>query len=148
MTTIYLGIALAAEVASPSGDVPGLEHHPQHRRYAFEYHADGRAGLSPGLVGHLPVANTSAPTPHASSVCAALREHCYGTRPIASLREAHQVMRTVLDDGAIDFKGDFYGYTGSTAGSNDHTSTPTTEAPDRALGPCVLLEHDDRNGTP
>ena len=35
-----------------------------------------------------------------------------GTRPIARLREAHQVMRTVLDDGAIDFKGDFYRYTG------------------------------------
>ena len=26
-----------------------------------------------------------------------------GTRPIARLREAHQVMRTVLDEGAIDF---------------------------------------------
>ena len=37
-----------------------------------------------------------------------------GTRPIARLREAHQVMRTVLDDGAIDFKGDFYSYTGVT----------------------------------
>ena len=28
-----------------------------------------------------------------------------GTRPIARLREAHQVMRTVLDEGAIDFEG-------------------------------------------
>ena len=37
-----------------------------------------------------------------------------GTRPIARLREAHQVMRTVLDDGAIDFEGDFYSYTGVT----------------------------------
>ena len=37
-----------------------------------------------------------------------------GTRPIARLREAHQVMRSVLDDGAIDFKGDFYSYTGVT----------------------------------
>jgi 5,10-methylenetetrahydromethanopterin reductase len=37
-----------------------------------------------------------------------------GTRPIARLREAHEVMRTVLDQGAIDFKGDFYSYTGVT----------------------------------
>ena len=37
-----------------------------------------------------------------------------GTRPMARLREAHQVMRTVLDDGAIDFRGDFYSYTGVT----------------------------------
>ena len=37
-----------------------------------------------------------------------------GTRPIARLREAHQVMRTVLDEGAIDFEGDFYSYTGVT----------------------------------
>jgi 5,10-methylenetetrahydromethanopterin reductase len=37
-----------------------------------------------------------------------------GTRPIARLREAHQVMRTVLDEGSIDFKGDFYRYTGIT----------------------------------
>jgi 5,10-methylenetetrahydromethanopterin reductase len=37
-----------------------------------------------------------------------------GTRPIARLREAHQVMRTLLDDGAIDFDGDFYRYTGVT----------------------------------
>src|SRR5919205_658242 len=35
-----------------------------------------------------------------------------GTRPIARLREAHQVMRTVLDEGAIDFEGEFYRYTG------------------------------------
>ena len=35
-----------------------------------------------------------------------------GTRPIARLREAYEVMRTVLYDGAIDFKGDFYSYSG------------------------------------
>ncbi len=37
-----------------------------------------------------------------------------GTRPIARLREAHQVMRAVLDEGAIDFEGEFYRYTGVT----------------------------------
>src|SRR5436190_23277550 len=37
-----------------------------------------------------------------------------GTRPIARLREAHQVMRTLLDEGAIDFQGDFYSYRGVT----------------------------------
>ena len=37
-----------------------------------------------------------------------------GTRPIARLREAHQVMRTVLDEGAIDFEGEFYRYAGVT----------------------------------
>jgi 5,10-methylenetetrahydromethanopterin reductase len=37
-----------------------------------------------------------------------------GTRPIARLREAHRVMRTLLDDGAIDFEGDFYSYRGVT----------------------------------
>src|ERR1700750_887309 len=37
-----------------------------------------------------------------------------GTRPIARLREAHQVMRTVLDEGEIDFDGDFYRYSGVT----------------------------------
>jgi 5,10-methylenetetrahydromethanopterin reductase len=35
-----------------------------------------------------------------------------GTRPIARLREAYHVMRTVLDDGSIDFDGDFYHYSG------------------------------------
>jgi 5,10-methylenetetrahydromethanopterin reductase len=35
-----------------------------------------------------------------------------GTRPIARLREAHHVIRTVLDEGGIDFAGDFYRYTG------------------------------------
>lgn len=40
-----------------------------------------------------------------------------GTRPMARLREAHQVMRTVLDEGAIDFAGDFYRYTGITTAS-------------------------------
>lgn len=37
-----------------------------------------------------------------------------GTRPIARLREAHQVMRTLLDEGSIDFEGDFYAYSGIT----------------------------------
>jgi len=37
-----------------------------------------------------------------------------GTRPIARLREAHQVMRTLLDEGSIDFEGDFYRYSGVT----------------------------------
>jgi 5,10-methylenetetrahydromethanopterin reductase len=37
-----------------------------------------------------------------------------GTKPIARLREAHQVMRTILDEGAIDFSGDFFSYTGVT----------------------------------
>jgi 5,10-methylenetetrahydromethanopterin reductase len=37
-----------------------------------------------------------------------------GTRPISRLREAHQVMRTLLDEGSIDFAGDFYSYTGIT----------------------------------
>jgi 5,10-methylenetetrahydromethanopterin reductase len=40
-----------------------------------------------------------------------------GTRPIARLHEAHQVMRTVLDNGAIDFEGDFYRYRGVTTAS-------------------------------
>lgn len=40
-----------------------------------------------------------------------------GTRPIARLREAHHVMRTFLDEGAIDFEGDFYRYTGVTTAS-------------------------------
>lgn len=37
-----------------------------------------------------------------------------GTKPIARLREAHQVMRTILDEGAIDFSGDFFSYAGIT----------------------------------
>src|SRR6201986_109428 len=40
-----------------------------------------------------------------------------GTRPIARLREAHHVMRTVLDESAIDFDGDFYRYSGVTTAS-------------------------------
>src|SRR6201990_1238881 len=40
-----------------------------------------------------------------------------GTRPIARLREAHHVMRTFLDDGSIDFEGDFYKYSGVTTAS-------------------------------
>jgi 5,10-methylenetetrahydromethanopterin reductase len=35
-----------------------------------------------------------------------------GTRPIARLREAHAVMRTLLDEGVLDFAGDFYAYSG------------------------------------
>jgi 5,10-methylenetetrahydromethanopterin reductase len=35
-----------------------------------------------------------------------------GTRPLARLREAHHVMRTFLDQGAIDFEGNFYRYKG------------------------------------
>ena len=31
-----------------------------------------------------------------------------GDRPIARLREAHHIMRTILDEGSIDFDGDFY----------------------------------------
>ena len=30
----------------------------------------------------------------------------HGTRPIARLREAHGVIRTLLDEGSIDFQGD------------------------------------------
>jgi 5,10-methylenetetrahydromethanopterin reductase len=40
-----------------------------------------------------------------------------GTRPIARLREAHHVLRTVLDEGAISFEGDFYRYAGVTTAS-------------------------------
>ena len=32
-----------------------------------------------------------------------------GSRPMARLREAHGVIRTLLDDGSIDFQGDFFG---------------------------------------
>ena len=32
----------------------------------------------------------------------------------ARLREAHHVMRTLLDEGSIDFEGDFYSYSGVT----------------------------------
>jgi len=35
-----------------------------------------------------------------------------GTRPLARLREAHHVMRTFLDQGSIDFEGEFYRYRG------------------------------------
>ena len=35
-----------------------------------------------------------------------------GTRPIARLREAHAVMRTLLDQGSIEHAGDFYRYSG------------------------------------
>ncbi len=35
-----------------------------------------------------------------------------GTRPLARLREAHEVLRTFLADGRIDFEGTFYHYSG------------------------------------
>jgi 5,10-methylenetetrahydromethanopterin reductase len=35
-----------------------------------------------------------------------------GIRPIARLREAHHVVRTLLDEGSIDFDGDFFSYRG------------------------------------
>ena len=38
----------------------------------------------------------------------------HGTRPIARLREALHVIRTLLDEGSIDFQGDFFHYTGVT----------------------------------
>ena len=37
-----------------------------------------------------------------------------GTRPLARLREAHHVIRTLLDDGSVDFAGDFFRYSGVT----------------------------------
>src|SRR4029450_12119386 len=33
-----------------------------------------------------------------------------GSRPIARLREAHDVIRTLLDEGSIHFQGDFFRY--------------------------------------
>jgi 5,10-methylenetetrahydromethanopterin reductase len=35
-----------------------------------------------------------------------------GTRPIGRLREAHRVIRTLLDGGTIDFEGEFFAYAG------------------------------------
>ena len=35
-----------------------------------------------------------------------------GTKPLARLREAHEVMRRFLADGSIDFDGDYYRYSG------------------------------------
>jgi 5,10-methylenetetrahydromethanopterin reductase len=35
-----------------------------------------------------------------------------GSRPLARLREAHQVMRRFLTEGRIDFQGEFYRYSG------------------------------------
>jgi 5,10-methylenetetrahydromethanopterin reductase len=35
-----------------------------------------------------------------------------GTRPLARLREAHEVMRRFLAEGRIDFQGEFYRYSG------------------------------------
>src|SRR4051812_32315284 len=37
-----------------------------------------------------------------------------GSRPMARLREAHCVIRTMLDEGSIDFEGDFFRYQGVT----------------------------------
>lgn len=34
------------------------------------------------------------------------------TKPLSRVKEAHQVMRTFLDDGAITFEGEFYTYSG------------------------------------
>ncbi len=34
------------------------------------------------------------------------------TKPLSRVKEAHHVMRTFLDDGAINFEGDFYKYSG------------------------------------
>ena len=45
-----------------------------------------------------------------------------GTRPIARLREAHHVIRTLLDEGSIDFQGDFFSYAGVTT-----AATPVQE---------------------
>src|ERR1700742_723521 len=54
-----------------------------------------------------------------------------GTRPIARLREAHQVMRTFLDQGSIDFEGDFYSYSGVTSAARPVRRWP-------AYGLCLL----------
>src|SRR5215210_492376 len=35
-----------------------------------------------------------------------------GSRPIGRLREAHRVIRTLLDEGSIDFQGEFFRYAG------------------------------------
>ena len=37
-----------------------------------------------------------------------------GSRPIARLREAHRVIRELLDEGSIDFQGEFFRYAGVT----------------------------------
>ena len=37
-----------------------------------------------------------------------------GSRPIARLREAYRVIRELLDEGSIDFQGDFFRYAGVT----------------------------------
>jgi 5,10-methylenetetrahydromethanopterin reductase len=37
-----------------------------------------------------------------------------GSRPMARLREAHGVIRTLLDEGSIDFRGEFFRYAGVT----------------------------------
>ena len=36
----------------------------------------------------------------------------HGSRPIGRLREAHRVIRPLLDEGSIDFQGDFFRYAG------------------------------------
>src|SRR3954453_4026054 len=38
----------------------------------------------------------------------------HGTRPIARVREAHRLIRTLLDQGSIDFQGEFFRYAGIT----------------------------------
>ena len=41
-----------------------------------------------------------------------------GTRPVARLREAHRVIRMLLDEGSIDFEGDFFRYKGVSTAAN------------------------------
>src|SRR3954451_21134812 len=36
----------------------------------------------------------------------------HGRRPLGGLRAAHRVIRTMLDEGTIDFQGDFFRYAG------------------------------------
>jgi 5,10-methylenetetrahydromethanopterin reductase len=46
-------------------------------------------------------------------------------KPLSRLREAMHVMRTVLDQGTIDFEGDFFHYTGlSTAARPARSGSP------------------------
>lgn len=40
------------------------------------------------------------------------RVNWHGTRPVARVKEALQVMRTFLDEGRIDFQGEFFSYDG------------------------------------
>jgi 5,10-methylenetetrahydromethanopterin reductase len=40
----------------------------------------------------------------------------HGSRPIGRLREAHRVICTLLDEGSIDFEGDFFRYAAIASG--------------------------------